>query len=176
LWGDTTGDTVTKASMKMDGTTFKDTSNVNLIVIDGTNVAAGWVTLGSVISRAANIALGYKAINILISGGANTTFNTSLSVLLTGSDNVYMGNTSRAAYILSEFNDIYISNINRTIGESKNSDPEFSTWDLKVQGSFCHSLFPYQFKKPPFLPCTGKKRYLGGKMHYFFIIQFIHQF
>jgi hypothetical protein len=118
LWGNTTVDTLTEASM--NGTTFKDTSNVNLIVIDGTNVTTGWDTLGSVTSGAANVAVGYEAMNILTLGRANTALgNTSLSVLLTGSNNVCMGNASGVAYTSSESNNICIgANVEGTIRES----------------------------------------------------------
>jgi hypothetical protein len=44
IWRDITGDTLMLASMKMDGTIFKNTNDMNLIVIDRTNAAIRWAT------------------------------------------------------------------------------------------------------------------------------------
>jgi hypothetical protein len=70
-WGDTTGDTLTQASVKLDSTTFKNTSDVNLVVIDGTNAALGVGVLANVTSGSENVAVGDEALNILTTGGTN---------------------------------------------------------------------------------------------------------
>jgi hypothetical protein len=127
--------------MKMDGTTFKDTSDISLIIIDKTNVTVGWATLVSVTSRAANVAMGYEAMNILTSGGANTALcNTLLSVLLTSSDNVCMGNASRAAYISSESNNICISTINRGIKYNSFGSGSHNNYYYISETGLCISL------------------------------------
>jgi hypothetical protein len=106
--------------MKMDGTTFKDTSDVNLIVTDGVNAALGVGVLGNVTSGSDNVAVGDEALNILTTGATNTAVGTqSLATLLTGNDNVCIGNASGGNYTSSESNNICIgTSIAGTAGES----------------------------------------------------------
>jgi hypothetical protein len=119
-WGDTTGDTLTQASVKLDSATFKDTSDVNLIVIDGTNAALGVGVLANVTSGSENVAVGDEALNILTTGGTNTSVGTqSLATLLTGSNNVCVGNASGGNYTTSESYNICIGAfVSGTVGES----------------------------------------------------------
>jgi hypothetical protein len=119
-WGDTTGDTLTQASVKLDGTTFKNTSDVNLVVIDGTNAALGVGVLVNVTSGSENVAVGDKALNILTTGGTNTAVGTqSLATLLTGSNNVCVGNASGGNYTTSESYNICIGAfVSGTVRES----------------------------------------------------------
>jgi hypothetical protein len=60
LWGDTTGDTLTQASMILDGTTFTNTTGDNMIVIDenGPNTGIGIRTMANITIGAANAACG----------------------------------------------------------------------------------------------------------------------
>jgi hypothetical protein len=67
-WGDTTGDTLMQASVKLNSTIFKDTSDMNLIVIDETNAAIRWAIFVNIISGATNVAMSYETVNFLTSG------------------------------------------------------------------------------------------------------------
>jgi hypothetical protein len=57
LWGDTTGDTLTQASLKFDNSIFMDTDDMNLIVVNS-NKAIGSTVLANVTSGFTNVAGG----------------------------------------------------------------------------------------------------------------------
>jgi hypothetical protein len=123
LWGDTTGDTLTQASMILDGTTFNATSD-NMIVIDenGPNTGIGIRTLASLTTGAANAACGEDTLNALTSGSFNTAVGaTGLQFLTTGSSNVAVG--AALSYITTGSNNIGIGvgvGSNYTTSEANN--------------------------------------------------------
>jgi hypothetical protein len=70
LWGNTTEDTLTQATMKMDGMTFTNTSNENIIVIDqvNSNTSIGIRIFANTTTGAANVSLGDDILNALTTG------------------------------------------------------------------------------------------------------------
>jgi hypothetical protein len=122
LWGDTTGDTLASASMKMNGTTFTNTSDQNLITVGlgSGNTGVGLNTVANIITRISNVTVGDSAGVALTSGSSNTSCGiNSLAALTTRSQNVGIGAAAGSSYTGAEANNICVGyNVTGTLGES----------------------------------------------------------
>jgi hypothetical protein len=122
LWGDTTGDTLTLASMKLVDTTFQNALDQNLITVGlgSGNTGVGLNTVANITTGISNVALGDSAGAALTSSSLKTACSISaLSGLTTSGLNVCVGASSGGSYTAESGNILIGYNLSGTAGDSQ---------------------------------------------------------